>query len=125
MSENGVENKRSLLQDLTDQLADHIDLAALELGYEANEAVKRLIAGAAIFILVLTGFIGLQIALVGLLIKLGLSLGLAAFLLSILYFALAFGVYWALGRRDKRVGPPFAATHREIKGTIRWIQKIF
>ena len=125
MSENGTENKRSLWKDLTDQLSDHIDLAALELGYEAQEAVKRLTAAGIIFILVLTAFIGLQVALIGLLIKLGLSLGLASFILSVVYFAAAFVIYRVLGRRDKRVGPPFAATHRELKGTLRWIQRIF
>lgn len=124
MSENGTEKRGSLWRDVTDQLSDHLDLAALELRYEAQVAGKKLVAGAIMFLLILTGFIVLQVALVGALMKVGLSLGVSALILSGIYFILAFAVFEVLGRRDKRVGPPFAASQREIHETIKWIQKI-
>jgi uncharacterized membrane protein YqjE len=125
MSENGREGRSSIWRDVTEQISDHVDLAALELRYETKQAKKRLLAAAASAVLVLTGFIVLQVALVGALMRAGLSLSLASFLLSLAYFLLALVVYWTLGRRDKRTGPPFLATQREIHETLRWIQKIF
>lgn len=125
MSENSSEKRGSIWQDVTEQVSDHVDLAALELRYETKQAAKRFLAAALIFVLVLTGFIVLQVAIVGLLMRAGLSLGLASFLLSLVYFAVALVVYWTLGRRDPRAGPPFIATQREIHETLRWIQKIF
>jgi uncharacterized membrane protein YqjE len=125
MSENGKEKSGSIWRDVTEQISDHVNLAALELHYETKQAKKRLLAAAVAFVLVLTGFIVLQVALVGGLMRAGLSLGLASFLLSLAYFLLALIVYWTLGRRDKRAGSPFIATQREIHETLRWIQKIF
>ena len=125
MSENGAEKRGSIWREVTEQLCDHVDLAALELRYETSQATKRLVAAAVAFVLVLTGFIVLQVAAVGLLMRAGLSLGLASFLLSLAYFVAALVVYWTLGRRDQRAGPPFLATQREIHETLRWIQKIF
>ena len=125
MAENGSENRTSIWREVTDQISDHVDLAALELHYETQQAGKRLLAVGIVLILVLTGFIVLQVAVIGWLMRAGLSLGIAALLLSFVYFALALGVYWALGRRDKRAGPPFLATQRELHETIQWIQKIF
>jgi uncharacterized membrane protein YqjE len=125
MSENGTQKRGSIWQEVTSQVSDHVDLAALELRYEAQQAAKHLLAAAVIFLLVLTGFIVLQVALVGALMRAGLSMGLSAFLLSALYFVAAVIVYWTLGRRDKRAGPPFLATQREIHETLRWIQKTF
>jgi uncharacterized membrane protein YqjE len=129
MAENGAETKsetkRSILRDLTDQISDQVDLAALELGYETQEAGKRFLAAGIILVLTLTGFIVLQVAIVGGLMRAGLRLEVAALLSSLVYFALAAGVYWVLGRRDKRAGAPFAGTQKEIHETLKWIQKIF
>jgi uncharacterized membrane protein YqjE len=124
MSENGTEKRSTIWRDVAGQVSDHLDLASLELRYEVQHAGKKLVAGAIIFLLVLTGFIVLQVALVGGLMKGGLSLGVSALILSGIYFVLAILVYWVLARRDKRVGPPFAATQRELRETIQWIQKI-
>jgi len=125
MADNGSENKTSIWREVTEQISDHVDLAALELRYETRQAGSRLLAAGIIFVLALTGFIVLQVAVIGWLMRAGLSLGIAALLLSLVYFALAAGVYWKLGRRDKRAGPPFLATQRELHETIKWIQKIF
>jgi uncharacterized membrane protein YqjE len=127
MAENGTETKAktNIWREVTEQISDHVDLAALELRFETQQAGKRLLAAGIIFILALTGFIVLQVALVGWLMRVGLSLGISAFLLSLVYFVLAAVVYWTLGRRDNRSGPPFLATQREIHETIKWIQKIF
>jgi uncharacterized membrane protein YqjE len=125
MAENGAETKTNMWREVTDQISDHVDLAALELRYETREAGKRLLAGGIVLVLALTGFIVLQVAAIGLLMRAGLSLGLSALLLSLVYFGLAAGVYWALGRRDKRAGPPFLATQQELHQTIKWIQKVF
>ncbi|SRR5258706_13465789 len=124
MRENGNDRKSTIWRDVAGQVSDHVDLASLELRYETKRVGKKLLASAIIFILVLTGFIGLQVAAVGALMKAGLSMGLAALSLSGLYFLLALMVYWVLGRRDKRIGPPFAATQRELHETLEWIQKI-
>jgi uncharacterized membrane protein YqjE len=124
MSENGTEERSSVWKDVAGQVSDHVDLAALEMRYEAQQAWKKLVATAIGFLLVLTGFIVLQVAIVGGLMKAGLSMEGSALLLCGLYFALAVGVYWVLGRRDKRVGPPFVGTQREIHETLTWIQKI-
>jgi hypothetical protein len=124
MSENGTDKQHSILREVTEQISDHIDLAALELRYETQQAGKRLLAAAIMALLVLTGFIVLQVAVVGGLMRLGLSLGLASLILGLFYFVVAGGVYTKLGRRDKRVGPPFLATQRELHETIKWIQKI-
>jgi uncharacterized membrane protein YqjE len=125
MSENGAEKRHTIWRDMAEQLSDHVDLAALELRYEAQTANKRLVAAAIVLVLVLTGFIVLQVAVVGALMRTGLSLGLASFLLSLVYFGAALGIYWIFGRRDERAGPPFMATQKEVHETLRWIQKIF
>ena len=124
MKENGNDRKGSIWRDVAGQVSDHVDLASLELRYETKQAGKKLLAFAIILVLVLTGFIVLQVAAVGALMKVGLSLGLSALLLSGIYFLLAFVVYWVLGRRDKRAGPPFSASQRELHETLEWIQKI-
>jgi hypothetical protein len=125
MSEIGKEDRSSLWRDVMEQISDHLDLAALELRYETQQAKKRLLAAVIVLILVLTGFMLLQVALVEGLMRVGLSLGLASFFLSLAYFTLALVAYWVLGRRDKRAGPPFFGTLREIHETLRWIQKTF
>lgn len=124
MSENGTDRKTNIWSQVAGQVADHVDLASLELRYETQQAGKKLFAFALILILVLTGFIVLQVALVGALMKLGLSLGSSALVFSGLYFVLAIVVYAAWGRRDKRAGSPFGATQKELRETIQWIQKI-
>ena len=123
-SENGTEKRGNIWREVAGQISDHVDLATLELRYEAEHAGKKLLAAAIMFLFVLTGFIVLQVALVGALMKLGLSLGVSALILSGVYFVMAVLVYMALARRDKRVGPPFSATQRELHETMRWIQKI-
>jgi uncharacterized membrane protein YqjE len=125
MAENGTETKSTIWRDVTSQISDHVDLAALELRYETQQAGKRLLAFSITAILALTGFIVLQVAIVGWLMGTGLSLGNAALILGVLYFAVAAGVYGACGRRDKRAGPPFVATQKELHETLQWIQKIF
>jgi uncharacterized membrane protein YqjE len=124
MRENGNERKNNIWSDVAGQVSDHVDLASLELRYETKQVGKKLLAYAIILVLVLTGFIVLQVAAVGALMKVGLSLGLSALILSGVYLLLALVVYWVLGRRDKRVGPPFAGTQRELHETLEWIQKI-
>ena len=125
MNESETGKRGSIWCEVTEQLSDHLDLAALEMRYETQQAARRLVAAAVVLILLLTGFIVLQVALVGGLVKAGLSMGLASFLLSLLYFVVALVVFWTLGRRDKRVGAPFIATQWEVHQTLRWIQKIF
>ncbi len=124
MSENGTPPKRhTIWKDVADQLSDHIELASLELSYESDRAAKKLFAVAAMLVLVLTGFIVLQVALIGGLMRLGLSLGVSALIFSTLYFVAAYAIFHRT-RRDKRAGPPFAATQRELKESIQWIQNI-
>ena len=124
MGENGTEKRTNIWREVAGQVADHVDLATLELRYEAQLAGRKLLAAGIIFILVLTGFIVLQVALIGALMKTGLSLGLSALIFSAFYFLLAAGVYAGLAKRDKRIGPPFAGTQRELHETLQWIQKI-
>ena len=124
MSENGTEKRGSIWKEVAGQISDHVDLASLEMRYEAMRAGEKLIAAAIVFILVLTGFIVLQVAVIGGLMKVGLSVPLAAFVVSFVYFGLAFAAYWALAKRDKSAGPPFVGTQREIHETLRWIQKV-
>ena len=47
MSENGTRNRGSIWRDVTEQISDHLDLAALELRFETRQAKKRLLAAAA------------------------------------------------------------------------------
>ena len=124
MGENGTDKRSTIWSEVAGQISDHVDLASLELRFEADRAGKKLLACAIVFVLVLTGFIVLQVALVGALMKAGLSLGISALSLSGFYFVLALAVYGTLGRRNKRAGPPFSATQRELHETLRWIQKI-
>jgi len=124
MGENGSAKKSNIWREVAGQVSDHVDLASVELRYETQQAGKKLLAAGIMLVLVLTGFIVLQVALIGALMKTGLSLGLSALLFSSLYFLLAVFVYLMLARRDKRVGPPFAATLREVHETMQWIQKI-
>src|ERR1700733_2375621 len=124
MPENGTERRTNIWKEVAGQVSDHVDLASLELRYETKQASKQLLAAGIIFVLVLTGFIVLQVALVGALMKVGLSLGASAFLFSLLYFVLAAVVYRVLAQRDKRAGPPFAGTQRELHETLKWIQNI-
>ncbi len=87
---------------------------------------KRLLAAAIIFILVLTGFIVLQVAVVGALMKTGLSLGASAFLISIALLRFGGGgVSRFLGVAGiSAPGLPSSGTQREIHETLGWIQKI-
>jgi uncharacterized membrane protein YqjE len=124
MNENGSPKQGNIWKDVAEQVADHVDLASLELRFEAERATKKLVVAAAAFILVLTGFIVLQVAIVGGLMKTGLSLGLSATLLSSLYFLLAIGIYLKWGKRDRRAGQPFARTQTELRETLKWIQNI-
>ena len=62
MPENGTEKRTNIWKEVAGQLSDHVDLASLELRYEAEHAGKKLFAAAIVFILVLTGFIVLQVA---------------------------------------------------------------
>ncbi len=124
MSENGTEQRTNIWREVAGQISDHVDLASLELRYETEHAGKKLLAAAIIFVLVLTGFLVAQVGLVIALMKVGLSLGISALVLGSVYFVSALIVYWTLGRRDRRIGPPFSATQREIHETMQWIQKI-
>src|SRR5690348_11967877 len=117
MIENGSQNKTNIWKEIAGQVSDHIDLASLELRYEAEHAGKKILAGALMLILVLTGFILLQVAFVDGLMKLGLSLGVSALILGGCYLVVALVVYRILGRRDRRAGPPFAGTQRELHET--------
>lgn len=124
MSENGSPNNRSTIwKQVASQLSDHVELASLELRYEGERALKKLLVAGAMMVLVMTGFIVLQVSLVGWLMKVGLSLGASALILSGVYFVLAY-VIFTVSRRDRRVGPPFAGTQKELQATIQWIQKI-
>ncbi len=123
MTENGPPERQTIWKEVAGQLSDHVELASLELRYETERVTKRLVCAACILVLVLTGFIVLQVALIGGLMKLGLPLSLSALIFGALYFVIAFVIY-RLARRDKRVGPPFASTQRELQETIHWIQKI-
>ncbi len=124
MSENGTAAKKgSIWQEVAGQLSDHIELASLELRYESERAVKKMVLAGALLVLVLTGFIVLQVSLVGWLMMAGLSLGVSSLILSSFYFILA-ALLFKNSRRDKRAGPPFAGTQRELQETIQWIQKI-
>jgi uncharacterized membrane protein YqjE len=124
MSENGTEERTNIWREVAGQISDHVDLASLELRFEAHQAGRKLLAAAIVLVLTLTGFIVLQVALVGAMMRVGLSLGASALILSGLYFLMALAVAWTLGRRDKKVGPPFVGTQRELHETLRWIQKI-
>ena len=119
MSENGVEDKRSILKDLTDQLWPIILTWRRygAWGMNRRKRWKRLILPQALFLfLVLTGFIGLQIVIIGLLDAGRIIVGdYQLFFLSVLYFAFAFGVYWTLGRRDKRVRAAFCRHLATVK----------
>src|SRR5882672_10097290 len=65
MGENGTDKRSSIWSEVAGQISDHVDLASLELRYETEYAGKKLLACAIVLILVLTGFIVLQVALVG------------------------------------------------------------
>lgn len=125
MSQNGSERKTTIWRELAGQLSDHVDLAALELRYEGTQAMRRLAALGIMLILILTGFIVLQVAIIEGLGRFGLSMGWATLLLSGIYFLGAIIVYMVFCRRDPRLGPPFAASQREVHETLRWIQKLF
>ena len=71
MSENGSERRTNIWSEVAGQVSDHVELASLELRYEAARASKKLVAAAIILVLVLTGFIVLQVALIGGLMKAG------------------------------------------------------
>jgi hypothetical protein len=78
MGENGSERRSNIWREVAGQVSDHVDLASVEMRYEAQMAGRKLLAAGIIFILVLTGFIVLQVALIGALMKTGLSLGNSA-----------------------------------------------
>ena len=78
MSEDGEQSRKTIWKEVTEQISDHIDLAALELRYEARLVGRRLVAAAVSLILALTGFIVLQVALIRVLMRAGLPMGRAA-----------------------------------------------
>jgi heme A synthase len=123
MSDN--EKRSTIWREATAQFADHVELAALELRYEARQAKRRAVAAATVLILVLTGFILVQAGIILSLMRAGLPAWVASFVLGGTYLVLALVVYVLFGRRDKRAGPPFQGTQRELGETLRWIQNLF
>jgi hypothetical protein len=117
--------RNNLWRDVTGQMSDHVELAALELRYETSQAKRRALAWAVVLVLVMTGFIILQVAVVAVLMKTGLSLARSSGILALAYFGLGALIYGLRGRRDGRAGPPFAASQKEIKESLRWIQRLF
>ena len=125
MKTNGAETKPSLLSAILAQLSDHFDLATLELRYEVGIAGRRLLVFGIALILGLTAFALLQISLVFALMKIGLSISLACLILAVVYAGVAVVLGVMFGRRSPKSGAPFAATQREVKESLRWIQKLF
>ncbi len=125
MDPNGIQKERSVVRDAIDQIVDHGRLASLEWSYEKNQTLRRLVAiGLSVFF-AFFGFAMLQVAIVHLLMKTGLSLGAVCLILAMVYGGLSFACCKLMGVRDARVGLPFEGTRRELKETVRWIQKLF
>jgi len=124
MAENG-RPKRSLIGEALDILDDQVELASLELEYEATLGARRIAALAGIAILVVTGFALLQVAMIWGLMKLGLSVGISSLILAFLYGGGAALIYRVLVRRDPKVGGAFAGTREELHKNIRWIRHFF
>jgi len=122
MSENG-EPKRSITKDVLALLEDQMELVSLEMGYEADQGVRRVAALVVAAFLGLTAFAVLQVAIVKGLEWAGLSLAQACVTLAAVYGGTAAGLIMKFGRRDKRAGEPFQGTREEIRKNLRWMRQ--
>jgi uncharacterized membrane protein YqjE len=114
----------SMISQVLAQISDHLELISLESRYESGRAMRWLaFVGASLFI-AFFAFALLQVTFVGLLMKMGLSLGLSCLTLAVVYGLVAAGLGWTVMRSNRGAGMPFEASQREIKETLKWIQKL-
>ena len=105
-------------------LEDQMELATLELEYEAGYSAKRLVAVLASLFLGLTAFAILQVAIIYGLKLLGLSIPVSCLILAAVYGVGAGVLIGTVGKRDKRAGSPFQGTREELRKNLRWIRQI-
>lgn len=125
MSENGTQQRTNVVSQVFAVLNDHWELAALELGFESGQMARRFWA---LVMSVIFGFLAAivaQVAIIYGLIAAGLSPALACLSLAVVYAGIAALIYGKWGRRDPRVGAPFAGTRREVSRSLQWMQKLF
>jgi len=125
MSENGTEQKTTVLAQIAAVLGDHWELATLEMGYESKQFSRRLFALAFSFLFVLLALIVAQVAVIYGLMATGMSPALSCSLVAAFYALVGIGIFVKWGRRDVRGGSAFAGTRREVGKSLQWIQKLF
>jgi uncharacterized membrane protein YqjE len=104
-------------------LRDHLELASVELKYAKDKARRRLLGWVAAGLLAVTGYVFLQVALLGGLRALGLGLGQGALLLGVVYALGAFLIIKKFSKSDKQTGSAFQATRDELHRSFNWIEK--
>lgn len=119
------ERSSSIVSQIIGLLEDQLDLLSLEWQYEKKQGCRRFVGIIIGFVLILTAFLFLQVALVRGLIALGGSLGWICVGLGGAYGALGLVIYGRFARRDPSVGEPFQASREELKRNLEWIQKLF
>jgi uncharacterized membrane protein YqjE len=104
---------------------DHLELAKLEWAFEREQWWRRFIARGVGAVFYLTGYVFSQIALMGWLIRRGMSIVGAGFMLGGLYLLLGLVVAKFCNDRDSIDGGPMRATRNEIARSFNWIEKHF
>jgi uncharacterized membrane protein YqjE len=106
-------------------LEDHLHLAELEYGYEGEAGLRRLRLGALAVLFLLSAFVFLHLALLDVLVRFGAPRYAICSGFAVLWGAIGVWLFRVSGRRDIRVGEPFAGTRDEIRRSLKWTQNLF
>lgn len=122
---NGTDKEPTVFGELAGLVADHGELAALELRYESAQMMKRTVALAVGAAFAIAAFAIFELVVLHGLVRLGLSWLWASVTLCLANGASSWVIFKFVGRRDPRAGGMFEGSRREMKETLQWIQKRF
>jgi len=104
---------------------DHLELLSLELGQEKQEGGRRLLILAGGAFLLFSSFFYLQLALIGLFLRMGWRWEGIGLIFGIFYLVSGLLVIFLFGKRQAGLGAPFQGSLSELKRSFHWIEKRF
>jgi len=122
---NGEKPSVSPLKQIADLIDDHVELAMLEGEMEFDRFATRLVSYVVGGVFGITAYILLQVGIIHGLVRLGLPLWAACFILVAVYGLVAILAIAGVRHRDPRLGIPFQGTREEWRRSKQWIQKRF
>jgi Putative Actinobacterial Holin-X, holin superfamily III len=106
-------------------LRDHLELVSLEWQYERQRAWRRFLIKGSGAIFLATSYIFIHVALIGALLRWGMSVGMIGLCLSLFYFVLGSLMLGFFKKHDAEAEKPFQGTREEVKRSFNWIEKYF